>query len=431
VNTSVSTATASLPPADPPATPPVDPAGGGVRRRRSKRDWAVDIVCFLLALSGVGSGVVAKQFAAPDAPVAGSQSGWWLAVDLGLGMVAASALWWRRRWPVALTVAVVLCGSVSASSSTADLILLFTVAVHRRHTVALLLAAARLGVDTVRHIVWHDPYPLWLVLGLSLAYVAPVVFWGMLVRARRQLVTSLRERTRRAVAEQRLRVAQAQHLERARIAREMHDVLAHRISLLSLHAGALEYAADAPGTDVARAAGVIRGSAHAAMQDLRQVIGVLSADAPDGEPDPTASERPLPCLTDVPALVEESRTAGIRVDLDDRVTDPGGVPEQIGRAAYRIVQEGLTNARKHAPGTLVTVTLTGAPGTGLTIDVHNPPPVGHLHPARSIPGSGTGLVGVAERVHLAGGTVTHGPDPAGGFRLTATLPWPADVRARR
>ena len=107
-----------------------------------------------------------------------------------------------------------------------------------------------------------------------LASVA-VVTWGMFVRARRQLVLTLRDRAERAEAEQHLRVDQARQQERARIAREMHDVLAHRISLLSLHAGALEFRPDAPPEEVARAAGVIRSSAHEALNDLREVIGVL------------------------------------------------------------------------------------------------------------------------------------------------------------
>ncbi|GAB3799947.1 hypothetical protein GCM10027605_14560 [Micromonospora zhanjiangensis] len=248
-----------------------------------------------------------------------------------------------------------------------------------------------------------------------------VLAWGMFVRARRQLVVSLRDRADRAEAEQQLRVAQARQLERTRIAREMHDVLAHRISLLSLHAGALEFRPDAPSDEVARAAGVIRTSAHAALQDLREVIGVLrehSSGAGDGPP-----ERPQPTLADVPALVTECRAAGVRVEVDQTVADPRSVPAGIGRSAYRIVQEGLTNARKHAPGTVVRVRTSGGPGTGLTVEVRNRRPVGR--PAvPGIPGTGTGLVGLAERVSLAGGRLEHGRVPSGDFRLHAWLPWP-------
>ena len=114
----------------------------------------------------------------------------------------------------------------------------------------------------------------------------------------------------------------------------MHDVLAHRISLLSLHAGALEFHPDASPEEVARAAGVIRASAHDALEDLRTVIGVLRAEAGDGDPEP-----PQPTLADVPALIEESREAGMQVRFECELPDPGAVPAATGRSAYRIVQE--------------------------------------------------------------------------------------------
>jgi signal transduction histidine kinase len=238
----------------------------------------------------------------------------------------------------------------------------------------------------------------------------------MFVRARRQLVFSLRERAQRAETEQQLRIEQARQQERARIAREMHDVLAHRISLLSLHAGALEFRPDAPPEEVARAAGVIRASAHQALEDLRAVIGVLR-DVPDGD----APERPQPTIADLPALIEESRAAGMRVAYDWRVSDD--VPEAMGRNTYRIVQEGLTNARKHAHGSAVDVTIDGATGDGLAIEIRNRLPVG-AGIAAEIPGTGTGIVGLSERASLAGGRLEHGRTEAGDYRLWAWLPWP-------
>jgi signal transduction histidine kinase len=241
----------------------------------------------------------------------------------------------------------------------------------------------------------------------------------MFVRARRQLLISLRERAERAEATQQLEVEQAQHLERERIAREMHDVLAHRISLLSLHAGALEFRPDAPPEEIARAAGVIRASAHQALQDLREVIGVLRENPNGGEP-----ERPQPTLADLPALIDESRAAGMRVELDDRVGNLAGVPTGIGRAAYRIVQEGLTNARKHAPGAVVRVGVTGRVAAGLSIEVRNPLPVGRSWQSK-LPGSGSGIIGLTERATLAGGKIEHGPTEGGDFRLWVWIPWPA------
>jgi signal transduction histidine kinase len=252
-----------------------------------------------------------------------------------------------------------------------------------------------------------------LTFGLVLL-TAAVVGWGMFVRSKRQLLLSLRDRARRAETEARLRAEQAQRLAREAIAREMHDVLAHRLTLLSVHAGALEFRPDAPREEIGRAAGVIRESAHEALQDLREIIGVLRA----GEPDETG--RPQPTLGALEALVTESRAAGMKVTLDQRVTDPAAVPASVGRTAYRIAQEGLTNARKHAPGTEVTVTVTGAPGEGLEVTVRNPPPQGEVP---HVPGSGQGLIGLTERATLAGGRLGHGRVEDGGFEVRAWLPW--------
>jgi signal transduction histidine kinase len=145
------------------------------------------------------------------------------------------------------------------------------------------------------------------------------------------------------VAEREMQDARARQVERARIAREMHDVLAHRLSLVSMHAGALEYRPDASPHELAQAAGTVRRNAHQALQDLREVLGVLRAA--DGD-----SMRPQPTLADVPALVAESRDAGLRISEDYDGVELGTVPSAVGRTAYRIVQEALTNIRKHADG---------------------------------------------------------------------------------
>jgi signal transduction histidine kinase len=199
----------------------------------------------------------------------------------------------------------------------------------------------------------------------------------------------------------------------------MHDVLAHRLSLLATYAGAIEYRPDAPPEQVARAAGVVRAGAHQALDELREVITVLREDDGDGD----GAERPQPGLADLPRLVEESRDAGARIQLDDRVADPAALPGAAGRTAYRVVQEGLTNARKHAPGEPVQVVIDGRPGGGLLIEIRNPVVNGHA--ARPvIGGSGTGLIGLTERVRLAGGELDH-QAADGEFRLSARLPWPA------
>jgi signal transduction histidine kinase len=247
-----------------------------------------------------------------------------------------------------------------------------------------------------------------------LAYAA-IVAWGMFIQSRRQ---SLRERARHAMAEQYLLIEQTRQAERTLIAREMHDVLAHRISLLSLHAGALEFRPDAPPDEVARAAAVIRASAHQALDDLRAVIGVLR-DGPDGD----APQPPQPTLAALPGLLEESRAAGMLLHAEIRLADLAAVPDAIGRHALRIVQEALTNARKHATSAAVDLLVEGAPGEGLTIEVRNPAPV-LAGGEPEIPGTGTGLVGLAERATLSGGSLVHGLDEVGDFRLRAWLPWP-------
>jgi len=347
-----------------------------------------------------------------------------LVADVAVGAAACLALLVARRWPVGVALAIAPLVVFATASQGAMGMALLTVALHRRLRVAVLVGLVSFAAGQA-HWALRGPRtdPLWasalanLVLGL-LVNVA-VIAWGMLGQARRERLRSLRERAERAEAEQQLRIEQARHLERERIAREMHDVLAHRISLLSLHAGALEFHPDAPPEDVARAAGVVRQNAHLALEDLRRVIGVLRGPGAGDAPEP-----PQPTLADVPALVEDSRQAGMRLRFDNRLADLSAVPASAGRDAYRIVQEALTNARKHAPACAVGLTLAGAAGDGLTIEVRNRLPAGEAAPP-AIPGAGTGIVGLVERAALAGGRLEHGGDGGGGYRLRAWLPWPA------
>ena len=381
--------------------------------KRTRRDWIVDGTFFVAAL--VLGAIVVGGVAAADKP-----SDEVLFLDVVGGTIACVLLWWRRRWPVQIAIAITLIGAFSAFSSAAGLIALFTVAVHRRFSTVLLVVVA--GLVTVPiYIVLHPDAtdPFWVSLVFIVLVTVATVAWGMFVRARRQLVLSLRERADRAEAEQQMHVEQARQQERARIAREMHDVLAHRISLLSMHAGALEFRPDAPPEEIARAAGIVRASAHQALQDLREVIGVLREEpATNGGP-----ERPQPTLANLPALLDESRQAGMHVSADCRVDDLAAVPEGVGRNAYRIVQEGLTNARKHAHGAAVDVLVDGGAGSGITVEVRNRLPVGVAAPR--IPGAGSGLIGLSERASLAGGQLEHGRTAGGDFELRAWLPWPA------
>jgi Histidine kinase len=207
----------------------------------------------------------------------------------------------------------------------------------------------------------------------------------------------------------------------------MHDVLAHRLSLLSLQAGALELWPDAPPAEIARATGVIRSNAHGALEDLREVIGVLRSGRADDDRADSVPEQPQPTLVELPVLINESRKAGMRVVLECEVTDLGSVSDAVGRTAFRIVQEGSPT-----PASMPTTPRcqwpcgarrpTASPSRSAiryrwvtpTRDAHTTP----------IPGAGMGIVGLAERTALAGGRLEHGCTPAGEFRLWTWLPWP-------
>ncbi|MEV6590704.1 histidine kinase [Streptomyces acidicola] len=382
--------------------------GRSGRPRRTVRDWIVDFTVFGFAvlLGMIGANDMSKDPGTPEALAAADQL---------IGALSCAAVWLRRRWPLGLAVAMLPVSFVSNTAGGAVLIAFFTLAVHRPFRHNAWIAGISLALAPLFFWWRPDPdLPYLVSVVLTVLLGVAITGWGMFVRSQRQLMLSLRDRARRAETEAALRAEQAQRLAREAIAREMHDVLAHRLTLLSVHAGALEFRPDAPRDEVARAAGVIRESAHEALQDLREIIGVLRA----GDPDDTG--RPQPTLVALDTLVAESREAGMKVVLDNRVTESAAVPASVGRTAYRIAQEGLTNARKHAPGAEVTVSVAGAPGDGLTLSVRNPAPPGDVPP---VPGSGQGLIGLTERATLAGGRLEHGPEEDGGFQLRAWLPW--------
>ncbi|MEU4694743.1 histidine kinase [Actinoplanes sp. NPDC023714] len=396
-----------------------DPAGP-VRARRSTRDWVVDTLCFLLGFGATVWLTVDLLGAHPSLAQEVTRAPTWVVLaDGALSAVAGIALWWRRRFLTPLALYLLVLSFFSLASGVTLVIVVFTVAVHRRFTV---LAAYVVGVwcgnTSFSFLRTEMDDGFWPTFWWGNVMVMIAALWGMLVRSRRQLIVSWRDRAERAESEQQLRVAQARVLERTRIAREMHDVLAHRISLLSLHAGALEFRPGAPPDEIAGAAAVVRSSANQALHDLRAVIGVLRTTHSADDPAP---ERPQPTLSALPALADESRSAGVKVRLNV-TAEPEAVPPVTGRAAYRIIQEGLTNARKHARGVAVSVAVRGGPGDGLTVEVRNPLPV--TVPDAPIPGTGMGLIGLAERATLAGGRLAHGRH-GNEFVLSAWLPWEA------
>jgi signal transduction histidine kinase len=347
-------------------------------------------------------------------------------VDITAAAAGCLALWWRRRWPVPIAVVLGVLTCLTPAAQAPALVCLGTVA-SRRPVRPLIAVALVLAAATVTRYVDELSVPRFR-LEISSArgdgsgavnsalLLVVVIAWGLYIRARRQLVASLRERAEKAEAEQRLRIEQARSGERARIAREMHDVLAHRISLISLQAGALQVSRRGSDDAVAESAALIRTSAHQALDDLREVIGVLRAGENEAAP-----LSPQPTLTDLRRLVEESVRAGMAVSLREDPGDADGdVPAHVGRTAYRVVQEGLTNARKHAPGAAVTV--TASLGTDLHIEVRNPRGPARADPPSPIPGAGQGLVGLAERARLVGGRLEYGWTAKDEFRLAAWLP---------
>jgi signal transduction histidine kinase len=377
---------------------------------RSPRDWLVDSALFTLALVG---GVITLVQTWDDHFVL------LYFVDIAAGAAACLALWVRRSRPVAVGVLAVVAGAFSALAGVAALFAVFGVAL--RASRRALIGISALAVIAI--VAFNALYPSIGDFGtqtlLAWVFLLIAISLGLFARVRRELVLSLRERTERLEAEQRLHIEQAREAERRRIAREMHDVLAHRLSLLTVHAGALEFRRDASREELAEAAEVIRASARAALQELREVIGLLRDDGDQSVPQP-----PQPTFAEIPLLVDESRAAGMNVGLEDDTPAEAGLPVAVGRTAYRVVQEGLTNARKHAPGAAVEVRLS-ARSNILTVEVVNRPAVGAAAYDRlAEAGTGTGLIGLAERVALTGGELTHGPDAGGDFVLRATLRWP-------
>ena len=379
---------------------------------RSARDWLVDVVIFLGAI-GVGIIALVADHRTGGTPL--------FVADIALGVPSLAALWVRRSRPLPVGLVAILASAVSGLAAGAAIAGLFTAAVYCPPRRALQLFALSLAVAAVFPAVHPHANGSYatgsLLFGIALNVVATI--FGAFVRARRELVLSLHERNRRLVDEQTRRVHEAQRAERNRIAREMHDVLAHRISLLSVHAGALEFHPDARPEEIARAAGVIRVSARAAQEELREIVGVLRAESEENGVEP-----PQPTLADLVGLVGESRQAGMGVAATVDV-DVDALGPTLGRTVYRLVQEALTNVRKHAPGQLVTIDVGGDRDAGVHVEVVNRPPVGRAAPeGGAIGGPGTGLIGLRERVALSGGALACERLAGGGFRLRATLPWP-------
>ena len=336
-------------------------------------------------------------------------------LDIVLGLVAfVLVIGFRRRWPVPIALLANVLAAFSAIASGPAVLAVVSVATRRRwREISLVTSVGFAGALFFG--VWQPTGDdsIWLLLTINAIVAAAMIAWGLYIGSRRELIWTLRHRAERAESEQELRVAQARANERARIAREMHDVLAHRISQVSMHAGALAFREDLTPDEVRSSATVIREKAHEALTDLRGVLGVLRGT--DGEP----ALAPQPTYADLDELVGEARTSGLNIELVDRVVAPEDVPEAAGRTLYRIVQEGITNARKHAPRTLLTIEVSGSPQDGLDVVLRNP-----LGFGSETPGAGLGLVGLSERAELRGGRLEAHREGT-TFVLRGWIPWAA------
>ncbi|MFF0154941.1 sensor histidine kinase [Micromonospora sp. NPDC005203] len=264
-------------------------------------------------------------------------------------------------------------------------------------------------ISTVPVLTFVDPnnrVPVLLLLG-ALAIVGDLIRRNRLSRRALDAQTELseREQERRAVLE-----------ERTRIAREMHDVVAHHMSLIAVQAETAPYRlSDVPAPAAAEFV-AIAASARDALTDMRRLLGVLRSEAIGPQ---TA---PQPDLTDLGAMVDAARRAGLAVSLDAEPMDDDRVPAPVGLAAYRIVQESLANAARHAAGAAVRVSVRTGP-SGLGVRVENSP--ADVRPTAD-GGSGHGLTGMRERATSLGGTFTAGPLPDGGYAVAAELPYDAE-----
>ncbi|MFG2826934.1 sensor histidine kinase [Streptomyces sp. NPDC048434] len=333
-----------------------------------------------------------------------------LAALTGLAMVV------RRRWPVGLCVAVIL--AIPAEICFPALpVCLYSLAKYGRSRRTLAVLSTVATAATAGYVLLTDQREFTveeLVSGIPLMgflMVVPVLS-GMYAGARRMVVENLREKAERLEREQHLLASQTRMEERARIAREMHDVVAHRVSLMVIHSGALEVGtAHGEHTTQARLIGEI---GRQALDELRQVLGVLRVD----ECEESAPRAPQPTLNDLSRLVDQSRAAGMRIEL--ATSGPcRSLDTTAERTAYRLVQEALTNVHKHAGTAATRIQLRYVPDE-LHITVDNELPTAPS--TARLPSGGHGLVGLRERVTVLGGTFEAGPTPDGGFRVSAVIP---------
>ena len=380
--------------------------------------------------------LIAAFFVAADTANTLGGGSWWPAhpgslawAMLALQALADASLFFRRRAPLlviailaAFTVALSLLISPAglldpAQSGTVwapygTILAAYGPFYYRKDRRVAFAAVGTLTMIVAR--VW-DPSATVIAIAVLRTVLGPLL--ALYFSARHELVQGLRDRAERAERERYLLAEQARADERARIAGEMHDVVTHRVSLMVLQAGALGITATDEATR--QAAEELRGAGCQALDELRDLVGILRS-----EPEDDADRAPsVPAL---PALIDESTAVGTPAELIEH-GDRALASPVVGRTAYRMVREGLTNARKHAPGSRVLVEVSYGESEVGVIVTNTPAPAGQSGPAAAGAGlagtgSGLGLDNLRQRVELIHGTLLARPTPDGGFRLEARLP---------
>jgi signal transduction histidine kinase len=341
---------------------------------------------------------------------------------LALAVAATATLVLRRSAPtatLAISGALVLAlfavdHAAGAVAVVAPAIALYSLALSRGrlHLVAAVVAAAAAVIVADVFLAGHNPHALTLQTAAHVALVAVPVLAAEALRNRRSYIRLLLERLELA---ERTREEEAQRRaeqERLRIARELHDVVAHTLTTINVQAGVAAHLADREPDRAGSALAAIESASHEALDELRAILGVLR-EANGAE----VPLEPAPGLAGVPSLVDQFREAGGDVELQISGEQPDRLPEAVQLAAFRIVQESLTNAARHAPGAAARVRLAYE-AERLSVSIENDSaPMGNGNGE-----AGVGIVGMRERVGALGGSLAAGPSAA-GFRVEAELPY--------
>jgi signal transduction histidine kinase len=328
----------------------------------------------------------------------------------------------HRRWPVT-AVAVACCalvlyalGKYAAYPGFPVFVLVFGISLHStrgRAALAAGLAAVALSVAVFLQPEGVATASTWIA---SLLALAVAWLWGENLRNRRARWAEMEERARRLEAEREERDRQAVIAERLRIARELHDVVAHSMSVIAVQSGVANHVIDSRPAQARQALATIEATSRSALVELRRLLGVLR----QGD-DPVASLEPHPGMAELGRLAEQVRSAGVEVELKVE-GEPGDLPPGVDLSAFRIAQEGLTNVLKHG-GRVARVLVRYSPGAvAVEIADDGRPGTADEAPAE---GASHGLIGMRERVAVFGGDLTAGPVPGGGYRLAARLPYAA------